>query len=90
MFFIKFLAQSSTEFCISQTELEHLYEVMAKNKIFDSDSDNFLLWCKSTCDLSTQTNQLLNLEDVGDFFTKKIENGDLELAKLSLTGFDLL
>jgi hypothetical protein len=90
LFFLKFLATSSTEFAISQTELQHLYSVMVKGKIFDADSDNFLLWCKTTCDQSTQLNQLLNLEDVGFFFTKKIEDGDLEIESLSLTGFDLL
>jgi len=36
------------------------------------------------------SNPLLDLEDVGRFFTKKMEDGDLEVASLSTTGFDLL
>ena len=63
---------------------------MAKDKVFDSDSDNFLLWCKATCDMNTASVQLLNLEDVGRFFSKKMEDGDLDVETLSPTGFELL
>jgi hypothetical protein len=90
LFFMKFLASTSTEFTISQVELQHLYSIMVKDRIFEADSDNFLLWCKTTCDQSSALNQLLNLEDVGLFFTNKIEDGDLEIETLSLTGFNLL
>jgi hypothetical protein len=63
---------------------------MAKQPIFEADADNFLLWCKSTCDQQTQSNILLDLEAVGHFFTQKMADGDLEVESLSITGFDLL
>lgn len=88
--FLRFLAQNCAQFQISEAELAQIYAIMAKDKIFDTDSDNFLLWCKATCDMNTTSAQLLNLEDVGRFFSRKMEDGDLDVETLSPTGFELL
>jgi hypothetical protein len=87
---VRFIAQISTEFQISQTELDFIYSLMGKKVVFDSDPDLFLKWCKNTCDKQTSTNIMLDLEEVGKFFSKKMSDGDLELSNLSLIGFELL
>jgi hypothetical protein len=69
LFFIRFIAQTSTEFQITEAELGKLYAIMAKDRLFDTDADNFLLWCKHTCDQQTQSNVMLDMEAVGHLFT---------------------
>lgn len=90
LLFIRFLAKISTVFQISTEQLDAIYDLLAKNSIVESDQDEFMLWCKRTCDKQTADNVMLNLEEVGKFFAKKMEDGDMQVAGLSEIGFELL
>lgn len=63
---------------------------MVKEAILPTDQDDFLQWCKKTCDKQTAVNTLMDLSEVGQFFTAKMADGDMPVANLSVTGFDLL
>jgi hypothetical protein len=40
--------------------------------------------------MSTATAQILDLNEVGEFFTEKMANGELDLKNLMVVGFDFL
>jgi len=40
--------------------------------------------------MSTATAQVLDLNEVGEFFTEKMANGELDLKNLMVVGFDFL
>ena len=62
---------------------------MSKSKI-DSDQEEFLTWCKSSCEQSTTVATILDLNEVGEFFTEKMQSGELDLKNLLSVGFDFL
>ena len=58
--------------------------------LIPSDQDEFLNWCKSSCELSTATNQILDLNEVGQFFSEKMSDGSLDVRNMGVVGFDFL
>lgn len=55
-----------------------------------SDQEELLLWCKSSCEQSSQTTQILDLNEVGAFFSEKMNTGELDVKNLLVVGFDFL
>jgi hypothetical protein len=55
-----------------------------------SDLTEFLIWCKQACESSTNTKTILNLEEVGEFYSELIKNGLLDVKTLPLVGFEFL
>ena len=47
--FLRYIA-SITEFKISKNELSYIYDLMMKQSRVASDRDEFLLWCKGSCE----------------------------------------
>jgi hypothetical protein len=55
-----------------------------------SDYEEFLTWCKLACEQSTSVSQILDLNEVGEFFTEKMKSGSLDVKNLLVVGFDFL
>ncbi len=72
----------SYEYQISKNELETLYDLLATKSRVPSDFEEFLIWCKSSCEQSTAASPILDLNEVGAFFTDKMKNGSLDLKNL--------
>lgn len=87
--FIKYLA-SITDFKISKVELGTIYEMLLTKSLVASDQEEFLLWCKSCCEQSSSVTVILDLNEVGAFFTEKMNNKELNLKNMLLVGFDFL
>lgn len=53
--FLKYVAQLNTEYQISQADLGRIYDLLSKssNYVIPSDYEEFLIWCKSSCEQST-------------------------------------
>ena len=50
----------------------------------------FLTWCKSSCEQSTSLSQILDLNEVVEFYSEKMNNGSLDVKNLLVVGFDFL
>lgn len=88
--FIQYLAQVSIDYQISKAELNILYQLLVTDSNIPSDQEEFLTWCKNSCELSTAANQILDLNEVGEFFSEKMNNGSLDVKNLLEVGFDFL
>jgi hypothetical protein len=60
---------------MSKNELGALYELLVVGAVIPSDYEEFLTWCKSSCEQSTPICQILDLNEVGEFFTEKMKSG---------------
>ena len=63
---------------------------MITNSNISSDQEEFLTWCKTACEQSTSGMQILDLNEVGAFFSEKMSDGSLDVKNLLLVGFDFL
>jgi hypothetical protein len=88
--FIKFIAQVSEDYCISKKELGVIYDLLVTKSCVDSDQQEFLTWCKSSCDQQSTKHAILDLGEVGEFFTEKIACHELDVRTLGLVGFEFL
>ena len=86
--FLNYYASVSS-FIISKVQLKVIYDLLSKSSI-KSDLTEFLIWCKQACESSTNTNTILNLEEVGEFYSELIKNGLLDVRTLPLVGFEFL
>ena len=55
-----------------------------------SDQEEFLTWCKGSCESSSPTTTILDLNEVGEFFTEKMTSKELDVKNLLVVGFDFL
>jgi len=67
-----------------------VYDLLVINSKIPTDSEEFLIWCKASCEQSTATSQILDLNEVGEFFTEKMKSGSLDVKNLIVVGFDFL
>lgn len=51
--FLQYLAQIHVDYQISISELDALYQLLVTKSPLVSDQEQFLLWCKQSCELST-------------------------------------
>jgi hypothetical protein len=87
--FLRYIA-SISDFKISKNELGAIYDLLMKESKIVSDKEEFLQWCKGSCEQSSQTTLILDLNEVGEFFTEKMNNGDLDVKNLPVVGFEFL
>jgi hypothetical protein len=78
-----------SSFVISKVQLKVIYDLLSKSPI-KSDLTEFLIWCKQACESSTNTKTILNLEEVGEFYSDLIKNGLLDVKTMPLVGFEFL
>lgn len=87
--FIKYLATIS-DFTISKVELGVIYDLLVLHSKIPSDQEEFLNWCKSSCEQSSALTTILDLNEVGEFFTQKMQSKELDVKNLLNVGFSFL
>lgn len=87
---MKFIAQVSNDYCISKKELGVIYGLLVTKSCIESDQQEFLNWCKSSCESQTTRSAILDLREVGEFFTEKIACKELDVKNLAPVGFEFL
>jgi len=60
------------------------------NSPVKSDYNEFLNWCNDSVKLQTAFVSVLDLDEVGEFFSELISNQTLNLAELPVVGFEFL
>ena len=63
---------------------------MVTKSCIESDEQEFLTWCKSSCESQTAKSAILDLGEVGEFFTEKIACRELDVRSLAPVGFEFL
>ena len=63
---------------------------MVTDSHIPGDKDEFLVWCKGLCESSSYSSSILDLNEVGEFFTEKMKSKELDIKTLPLVGFDFL
>lgn len=86
--FLKYFAASS-EFEINKVHLKTIYDLFA-NSPLKSDLGRFLVWCKNACESQSSLSKILDLNEVGSFFTELMDNKTLDVSTLPMVGFDFL
>jgi len=79
----------NSDFKISKAQLKVIYDLLTKSPI-QSDFNEFLTWCNTACSAQTATMSVLDLDEVGEFFSELINNESLNLAALPVVGFEFL
>jgi hypothetical protein len=80
----------SYDFKITKQELSIIYDLLVKESPIPSDNEEFLIWCKNLCESSSISKTILDLNEVGEFFTSKMKNRELDIKSLPLVGFSFL
>ena len=88
--FVKFIALVASDYCISKKELGVIYDLLVTKSCVESDEQEFLTWCKSSCESQTTKSAILDLGEVGEFFTEKIACRELDVRSLAPVGFEFL
>jgi len=83
--FLNFYA-SNSDFKNSKVQLKVIYDLLSQSPI-PSDTTEFLSWCKKACESSKQ---ILDLNEVGEFFSELIATGQLNVRELPLVGFEFI
>lgn len=86
--FLNYYATVSN-FVISKEQLKVIYDLLSKSAV-RSDLTEFLIWCKQACESSTYAKTILNLDEVGEFYSELIKTGQLDVKTLPLVGFEFL
>jgi hypothetical protein len=79
----------NSDFKISKAQLKVIYDLLTESPI-QSDFSELLTWCSNACKLQTVLVSVLDMEEVGEFFSELIQNGNLNLAGLPVVGFEFL
>ena len=80
-----FAANSSFE--ITKVHLKSVYELLSGSPV-KSDLEEFLKWCKNACE--NITDRIVDLNEVGEFFTEQISQRILDLKSMPATGFHFI
>jgi len=88
--FIKYIAGLTIQCKITKQELDQIYFLMVTDSQIPGDKDEFLVWCKGLCESSSYSSSILDLNEVGEFFTEKMKSKELDIKTLPQVGFDFL
>jgi hypothetical protein len=80
----------SSDYCISKKELGVIYDLLVTKACVSTDEQEFLTWCKSSCESGAAKSAILDLGEVGEFFTEKIACKQLDVRSLAPVGFEFL
>ena len=88
---LSFLQEFATnsDFKIQKAQLRVIYDLLRQSPIA-SDFPEFLTWCSKACKAQTATVSILDLEEVGEFFTELISTRSLDLSTLPFVGLQFL
>ena len=79
----------NSDFKISKAQLKVIYDLLVASPI-QSDFIEFLTWCNSACKAQNVRVSVLDLEEVGQFFSELISTKRLNLSVLPVVGFQFL
>ena len=79
----------NSSFKISKAQLKVIYDLLTDSPV-KSDYHEFLEWCKTACKAQTVLTAVLDLQEVGEFFSELINTNELNLAELPNVGFEFL
>ena len=79
----------NSDFKISKAQLKVIYDLLTQSPI-KCDYTVFLMWCSTACKAQTALVSVLDLDEVGEFFSELIKNKSLDLAALPVVGFEFL
>ena len=79
------MVAANSSFVLSKVHLKVIFEILASSPV-QSDMDEFLKWCKTACE-NNMTEQVVNLNDFGEFFSQQISSGVFDLRSMPLSGF---
>lgn len=80
-----FAANSSFE--VAKQHLKVVYDLLSNSPV-KSDLEEFLKWCKSACE--NPTDRIVDLNEVGEFFSEQIAQRILDLKSMPQTGFHFI
>lgn len=63
----------NSDFKISKAQLKVIYDLLTSSLI-KSDFNEFLTWCNTACQAQTAAVSVLDLVEVGEFFSELINN----------------
>lgn len=75
---------ANSNFAVTKQHLKVVYDMLACSPV-KSDLDQFLRWCKKACE--NLTDQIVDLNEIGEFFSEQIAQGVLDLKSMPPTGF---
>ena len=84
--FLKFLATNST-FTISRNEVDVIWSCLVDESQIDYDEAALFKWLKESCEKSSGTNVVWELQDIGAIFNERLGKGTGEMTSLTLDGF---
>ena len=79
----------NSDFKISKAELKVIYGLLTESPV-KSDYTEFLTWCNTACKAQTRIISVLDLDEVGEYFSELISTRSLNLAELPVVGFEFL
>jgi hypothetical protein len=87
--FLKFYA-SVCDYQFRKVQLRVIYDSLSVESPLQSDQTQFLNWCKQSCQETTSDNIVLDLNEVGEYFSELMINKSLKLETLPMAGFEFL
>lgn len=87
--FLKYYA-SVCDYQFRKVQLRVIYDSLAVESPLHSDQTQFLNWCKQACQETSSDNVVLDLIEVGEYFSELMVNGSLNLETLPMAGFEFL
>jgi len=81
---------SVSDFEFRKVQLRVIYDSLSNESPIVSDRFEFLNWCKQACDSTTSSSKILDLNEVGEYFTELIMNKSIEVETLPIVGFEFI
>jgi hypothetical protein len=82
--FLKYFATQS-DFEFKKVQLRVIYDSLSQSPI-RQDQAEFLTWCKQCC----QEQRVLDLSEMGEYFSELMQSNKLDVETLSVVGFEFL
>jgi hypothetical protein len=83
--FLKLYA-SQCDFEFKKVELRVIYDSLSVQSPVKADQAEFLTWCKLAC----QQSAVLNLNEMGEYFSELMQQNEMDVETLPVVGFDFL
>ena len=87
--FLKYYA-SVCDYQFCKVQLRVIYDSLSQQSPIRQDQTEFLNWCKKACQDSTADVIILDLNEVGEYFSELITEKQLDVETLPVAGFEFL
>lgn len=79
---------SECDYQFNKEKLRVIYDSLTMHSPVTQDQTEFLNWCKQACQVADSP--VLDLNEVGEFFSELLLNKSLDVMTLPLAGFEFL